>query len=134
MPTVVRHADPVGFDRGLRAFFEYRDLGVKGATAGAVGAHVIRAVPGEHPEPRWHQHRLDFQFVVVLRGWVRWVLRIWMRQCQAVLRALKTANWSSWWVARRPILNGRKAYLRTLAVQRMSAHTAAASLPSWPTR
>ena len=72
MGTVVRHADAEGFDRGLRAFFEYRDLGVKGeGTAGGFGAHVIRAVPGEHPEPKWHQHRLDFQFVVVLRGWVR---------------------------------------------------------------
>ena len=71
MPTTIRHADPAGFERGLRAFFEYRDLGVRGETAGDFGAHVIRAVPGEHPEPKWHQHRLDFQFVVVLRGWVR---------------------------------------------------------------
>ncbi len=71
MPTVVRHADAEAFDRGLRAFFEYRDLGVKGETAGGFGAHVIRAVPGAHPEPKWHQHKLDFQFVVVLRGWVR---------------------------------------------------------------
>lgn len=31
---------------GLRAFFEYRDLGVKEATAGKAVAHVIRARPG----------------------------------------------------------------------------------------
>jgi len=71
MPTVARHADPAGFERGLRAFFEYRDLGVQGETAGGYGAHVIRAIPGEHAEAKWHCHRLDFQFVVVLRGWVR---------------------------------------------------------------
>ena len=71
MPTVVRHADAAGFERGLRAFFEYRDLGVRAETAGGFGAHVIRAIPGEHPEPKWHRHQLDFQFVVVLRGWVR---------------------------------------------------------------
>lgn len=71
MGTVVRHADPGGFERGLRAFFEYRDLGVAEGTAGGFGAHVIRAIAGEHPEPKWHRHRLDFQFVVVVRGSVR---------------------------------------------------------------
>ena len=71
MGTVVKHADAAGFERGLRAFFEYRDLGVAGETKGGFGANVIRAVPGAHAEPKWHCHRLDFQFVVVLHGWVR---------------------------------------------------------------
>lgn len=69
--TMVRHAADAGFDRGLRAFFEYRDLGIRDATHGAFGAHVIRAVPGEHPEPKWHTHDLAFQMVYVLKGWVR---------------------------------------------------------------
>lgn len=69
--TVVKHADSDGFERGLRAFFEYRDLGLTAATGGGTGANVIRAIPGEHAVPQWHQHRLDFQFVIVLRGWVR---------------------------------------------------------------
>lgn len=69
--TMVRHAADSGFDRGLRAFFEYRDLGIRDATHGAFGAHVIRAVPGEHPEPKWHTHDLAFQMVYVLKGWVR---------------------------------------------------------------
>ena len=68
--TTVRHHDEAGFDAGLRQFFAYRDLGVAGASAGAFGAHVIRAVPGEHPAAKWHTHTLDFQMVYVLRGWV----------------------------------------------------------------
>ena len=49
----VSHADGAGtasshFEGGLRAFFEYRDLGVKAATGGSYIAHVIRAVPGRH--------------------------------------------------------------------------------------
>lgn len=68
--TTVRHADGADFDRGLPAFFEYRELGVPGATGGAFGAHVIRAVPGDGARPEWHLHELDFQFVYVLKGWV----------------------------------------------------------------
>ena len=63
-------ADAVGFEGGLRAFFEYRDLGIKKATAGKFVAHVIRAIPGRHTEPQWHKHELDFQMVYILRGWV----------------------------------------------------------------
>jgi quercetin dioxygenase-like cupin family protein len=71
MRTSVRHADGSGFDAGLRAFFEYRDLGIAEATRGAFGAQVIRAVPGRHAEPEWHTHDLAFQMVYVLKGWVR---------------------------------------------------------------
>jgi len=64
----VSHADGSGtkqaqFEGGLRAFFEYRDLGIKDATKGKFVAHVIRAVPGRHAEPKWHVHDLDFQMV-----------------------------------------------------------------------
>lgn len=55
---------------GLRAFFEYRDLGIKGATQGKFGAHVIRAVPGMESPATWHSHDLDFQMVYVTKGWV----------------------------------------------------------------
>jgi quercetin dioxygenase-like cupin family protein len=68
--TVVRHVAGDTFEQGLRAFFAYRDLGIAGATGGKVGAHVIRAVPGEHAVPQWHTHDLEFQFVYVLKGWV----------------------------------------------------------------
>jgi len=68
--TIVRHADEAAFETGLRAFFAYRDLGIRSASGGRVGAHVIRAVPGQHAQPNWHTHTLDFQMVYVLRGWV----------------------------------------------------------------
>jgi len=58
------------FEGGLRAFFEYRDLGIAAATGGSYVAHVIRAVPGRHAEPTWHVHDLDFQMVYILQGWV----------------------------------------------------------------
>lgn len=56
---------------GLRAFFEYRDLGIRGATGGHVGAHVIRARPGERSVPEWHAHDVEFQMIYVTRGWFR---------------------------------------------------------------
>lgn len=47
MPTIVKHAHDAVFDQQLRAFFAYRDLGTAGASAGQIGAHIIRAVPLE---------------------------------------------------------------------------------------
>ncbi|MPZ08645.1 MAG: cupin domain-containing protein [Kiloniellaceae bacterium] len=67
----VSHADDGKFvGEGLRAFFEYRDLGIAGATGGQFGAHVIRAVPGRESPAAWHKHDLAFQMVYVTRGWV----------------------------------------------------------------
>ncbi|HUS53047.1 MAG TPA: cupin domain-containing protein [Thermohalobaculum sp.] len=67
----ISHADDGKFEgRRLRAFFEYRELGIAGATQGKYGAHVIRAVPGRHSEAAWHTHDLDFQMVYVTQGWV----------------------------------------------------------------
>ena len=54
--------------RGLRTYFEYRDLGIKRATRGKVVAHVIRARPGKAPHGQWHQHDCRVQFVYVLKG------------------------------------------------------------------
>src|SRR3546814_8481334 len=67
----VSHADGGAFvGAGLRAFFEYRDLGIAKATGGKFGAHVIRAVPGKESPGAWHSHELEFQMVYVTRGWV----------------------------------------------------------------
>lgn len=65
----ISHADDGKFvGEGLRAFFEYRDLGIQDATQGKFGAHVIRAVPGEESPGAWHSHELDFQMVYVTKG------------------------------------------------------------------
>jgi mannose-6-phosphate isomerase-like protein (cupin superfamily) len=56
--------------RGLRNYFEYRDLGIERATRGKVVAHVIRARPGKAPHGEWHRHDCNVQFVYVLKGWV----------------------------------------------------------------
>jgi len=67
---VASHARDAQFERGLRSFFEYRDLGIKGATAGRVDAHVIRAAAGEEFSSQPHLHRTTFQLVYVLKGWI----------------------------------------------------------------
>ena len=67
----ISHADNSPFvGEGLRAFFEYRHMGIPEATNGKFGAHVIRAVPGEESPGEWHSHDLDFQLVYVTKGWV----------------------------------------------------------------
>ncbi len=67
---VVSHARDAGFERGLRSFYEYRDLGIKRATAGKVDAHVIRAAAGTEFSSQPHLHKTSFQLVYVLRGWI----------------------------------------------------------------
>jgi mannose-6-phosphate isomerase-like protein (cupin superfamily) len=67
---IVSHARDADFRRGLRAFFEYRDLGIADATGGAAVAHVIRALPGTTPGGAPHRHRTTFQLVYVLKGWI----------------------------------------------------------------
>jgi quercetin dioxygenase-like cupin family protein len=66
----VSHAKDAHFERGLRSFFEYRDLGIKEATQGRVVAHVIRAAQGTDFSSEAHQHHTTFQFVYILKGWV----------------------------------------------------------------
>ena len=68
----VSHTDTSEFkDDGLRPFFQYRDLGIRDATNGAVVAHVIRAKPGMPLQPERHHHEIEFQMVYVLRGWMK---------------------------------------------------------------
>jgi quercetin dioxygenase-like cupin family protein len=66
----VSHANGAGFERGLRSFFEYRDLGLKQATEGRVVAHVIRAAAGSDFSSQPHRHKTSFQLVSVLKGWI----------------------------------------------------------------
>lgn len=68
----VQHLKNAKFSqRGLRGYFEYRDLGIKRASADKVVAHVIRARSGKAPHGDWHAHDVDLQFVYVLKGWVK---------------------------------------------------------------
>ncbi len=67
---VATHAKDAHFERGLRSFFEYRDLGIKDATQGKVVAHVIRAAAGQDFSSQPHQHETTFQLVYVLKGWI----------------------------------------------------------------
>jgi quercetin dioxygenase-like cupin family protein len=66
----VSHAHDARYERGLRAFFEYRDLGIAAATGGAAVAHVIRAVGDAKFSGAPHLHRTTFQLVYVLKGWI----------------------------------------------------------------
>jgi quercetin dioxygenase-like cupin family protein len=67
---VVSHAQGATFERGLRSFYEYRDLGIKEATAGSVDAHVIRAAAGTEFSSQPHLHKTTFQLVYVFKGWI----------------------------------------------------------------
>ena len=67
--TVTHAADAV-FERGLRSFFEYRDLGIRQATEGRVVAHLIRAAAGTSFSGQAHRHQTSFQLVYVLKGWI----------------------------------------------------------------
>ena len=67
---VASNAEAATFKRGLRSFFEYRDLGIKSATNGRVAAHVIRAAAGKEFSSQPHFHKTEFQLVYVLKGWI----------------------------------------------------------------
>jgi quercetin dioxygenase-like cupin family protein len=67
---VASHARDAHFERGLRSFFEYRDLGIEQATNGRVVAHVIRAAAGKEFSSQPHLHKTTFQLVYVLKGWI----------------------------------------------------------------
>ena len=58
---------------GLRAYAQYRDLGVADASGGAARAHVIRLMGPCDPDvvSKLHFHDVDFQMVYVLKGWVK---------------------------------------------------------------
>ena len=70
MKFKISRANESKFDSGLRGFFKYRDLGIEEGTEGEFGANIIKAVPGEHAKGDWHYHLLDFQMVLILKGWV----------------------------------------------------------------
>ena len=70
--SISRGDDAKFEDIGRRVQLEYRDLGVREATGGRFNAHILRTGKraGERKVPR-HVHKLDFQMIYVLKGWVR---------------------------------------------------------------
>jgi uncharacterized RmlC-like cupin family protein len=59
--------------KGLRAFLEYRDLGLAEATNGRFGMTIGRAIRKFEPgtaAPR-HTHDVGFHVIFVMRGWFR---------------------------------------------------------------
>jgi len=69
-PTISRAAGAEYETDGLREEFVYRDLGVADATGGGVHAHIIKAKHLEGGHNGLHKHIVDFQFAMVLKGWV----------------------------------------------------------------
>ena len=58
---------------GLRAYAQYRDLGIAEASHGLAQAHVIRLIGPCNPAEvsKLHFHDVEFQMVYVLKGWVK---------------------------------------------------------------
>ena len=58
---------------GLRDFFLYRDLGIAGATNGKVIAHLVKANLPPEDGTGWHYHVCDFQIVIMMKGWAKFM-------------------------------------------------------------
>ena len=58
---------------GLRDFFLYRDLGITDATNGKVIAHLVKANLAPTDGTGWHRHVCDFQIVIMMKGWARFM-------------------------------------------------------------
>jgi mannose-6-phosphate isomerase-like protein (cupin superfamily) len=71
--AISHHRDEDFKADGLRAYAQYRDLGVAEASQGLARAHVIRLIGPCDPAEvsKLHFHEVEFQMVYVLKGWVK---------------------------------------------------------------
>lgn len=69
----VKPGDTEYTSNGLRDFFLYRDLGVAKATNGKVIAHLVKANLPPSDGTGWHHHVCDFQIVIMMKGWARFM-------------------------------------------------------------
>lgn len=71
--VVSHHRDENFRADGLRAYAQYRDLGIADGTHGLARAHVIRLIGPCDPKEvsKLHLHDVEFQMVYVLKGWVK---------------------------------------------------------------
>lgn len=68
-------AQDAKYEQGLRACFEYRDLGIAEATDGKFHAAISRVKANFKGDQQlrttgMHRHLCDFQMFYVLKGWV----------------------------------------------------------------
>jgi mannose-6-phosphate isomerase-like protein (cupin superfamily) len=71
--AISHHRDEDFKADGLRAYAQYRDLGIAEASQGLARAHVIRLIGPCDPAEvsKLHFHDVEFQMVYVLKGWVK---------------------------------------------------------------
>jgi mannose-6-phosphate isomerase-like protein (cupin superfamily) len=71
--AISHHRDEDFKADGLRAYAQYRDLGIAEASRGLARAHVIRLIGPCNPAEvsKLHFHDVEFQMVYVLKGWVK---------------------------------------------------------------
>lgn len=69
----VKPGDTPWRGEGLREFFLYRDLGVAEATNGQVVAHLVKANHAPEKGTGWHRHEAQFQVVIMIKGWARFM-------------------------------------------------------------
>jgi mannose-6-phosphate isomerase-like protein (cupin superfamily) len=71
--AISHHREDDFVSNGLRAYAQYRDLGIARATHGLAQAHVIRLIGPCNPKEvsKLHFHDVEFQMVYVLSGWVK---------------------------------------------------------------
>ena len=58
---------------GRRSFFKYRDLGVTAASSGKMRAQVTIGADGMTQPTGWHYHVCDFQIVIMMKGWAKFM-------------------------------------------------------------
>ena len=74
--TLFSHVKPGDNDYvsgGLRDFFLSWDLGVAAATHREVIDHLVKAHIAPETGTRWDRHEADFQIVIMLKGWARFM-------------------------------------------------------------
>jgi len=71
--AISHYRDEDFLTNGLRAYAQYRDLGIADASKGLARAHVIRLIGPCNPAEvsKLHFHDVEFQMVYVLKGWVK---------------------------------------------------------------
>lgn len=69
----VKPGDTEYVSGGLRDFFLYRDLGIAEATHGKVIAHLVKANMAPEAGTGWHRHEAEFQIVIMVKGWARFM-------------------------------------------------------------